>query len=107
MKNQPPQVRPFLFNQDHVINQRHRIAAPKFTDFAQIECFRQLTFWERVKIFFGFNVMVYVGMVTQHRPGFSDIQIACFTTKQANPDDHLRDELKAFMAKQHPEAFTK
>jgi hypothetical protein len=78
---------------------------PKYSDFAQVECFRQLTLWERIKLLFGYNLMVYVGMVTQHRPGYADVQIACFTTKEKTPDNHLREDLKSFLKKNHPEAF--
>ena len=101
-------VRRLIFDSTALdVEERGKIQPPKFKDFAQIECFRQLTFWERIKILFGMNLMVYVGIVTQHRPGYCDVQIATFTTKHADPDAHLRDNLKDFMAKSHPEAFPK
>jgi hypothetical protein len=79
--------------------------APKYQDFAQVEWFRKFTLWERIKILLGMNCMIYLGMVTQHRPGYADVQIALTTTKHENIDEHLREGLKLHLRKQHPEAF--
>lgn len=54
------------------------------------EWFREFTFWERVKILFGSNLVVMIGIATQHSPGKYQPLVIGNVSYDRNATEHMK-----------------
>jgi hypothetical protein len=71
------------------------------------EWFRHFTFWERVKIAFGCNLVVMIGVATQHSPGKYQPLVIGNVSHDSNATEHMKhvcQNLLAERSSKSPEA---
>ncbi len=59
--------------------------------------FRRFTLSERIRILFGFNLIVLIRIPTQHHPGQFKPVVAGHTTKFLKPDDIMLEKMQAVL----------
>lgn len=53
---------------------------------------RTFTFWDRVRILFGKNILVSIGVACRHHPGAAQPVVIGYVTKHSNLDDVMTDQ---------------
>lgn len=73
-----------------------------FRDLVKVEWFREFTFWERIKILFGCNLVTMTGIATQHKVGEMQPMIIGLVSYQKNASDHMKNVVGNMIEEQHP-----
>jgi len=78
---------------------------PAFRHVIKVDWFRKFTFWERIHILLGCNLLVLVRIPTLHKPGETHPILAAEVADAAQPSDVMDRGVKAELASIMPKGY--
>lgn len=95
----PPELQQALHKDSRT---RGKPVATVFRHVIKAEWFRTFPLKDRLKILFGYNLVVVIGIPTQNNPGVTHPIIVGETTKLKTASDHMQNVVEAMLEEQKP-----
>lgn len=78
--------------------QTEQVEPVEYRHIIKVEWFRKFTLWDRIRILFGYSLVVQVGVATRHNPGPFQPLILGTVSKTLTADERNREIIENMIA---------